>query len=169
MIQHLKRIQPPANEPVTLSEAKQHERIDLNDDDGLVTALIKAARQQAEEYTKRSFITQTWELTLDEANGIIELPRPPIQSVTNVTVDGSPYSNYEVDGNRIYFPSGVSFLFGGIKIEYTAGYGDNSEDVPEPIREAILQMVGHFYENRESQEMPVLAWQLLSPYKVWQL
>lgn len=94
----------PAVEPVSLAEAKAHLRVDGPDEDGLITALIAAARQAAEAYTRRAFITQTWRLTLDKFpgkavpwwNGVrqgadiaapgdfITLPRPPLRSVTSL-------------------------------------------------------------------------------------
>ena len=101
-------VTPPASEPVTLAEAKAWARIDTADDDGLLAGLIAAARQAAEEYLRRSLVTQTWRLTVDgEAGGrgewtpgvydlpvnhfdaalpdAIDLPRGPVQSITAVT------------------------------------------------------------------------------------
>jgi len=99
----------PTTEPVTLAEAKSWAKIDADDDDSLVQQLITAARNSAEEYMRRSLITQTWKLTLDRTpnslynalgsgvfdmplsalyDGIsncIELPRGPVQSVTSIT------------------------------------------------------------------------------------
>lgn len=132
------------------------------------------ARQKAEEYTRRAFITQTWELSLDGATGVMELPRQPIQSIITITLDGVALStdDYQTDisGSRVRFlsPQKANHL-GGVKIRYVAGYGPDATNVPELIKEAILQMVGHFYEYRESQAMPMLARELLSPYKVWSL
>jgi Phage gp6-like head-tail connector protein len=44
--------------------------------------------------------------------------------------------------------------------------------VPDDVKEAILQLVGHFYENREAtlvgisaEEIPFGVWQLLAPYR----
>ncbi len=48
---------PPAGEPLTLAEAKLHLRVDLSDDDALITALISAAREQAEFLTGQRLIT----------------------------------------------------------------------------------------------------------------
>ena len=119
---------PPSAEPVTLAEAKQQARIDSSADDALITSLITAARQWAEKYTGRAFITQTWQLTLDMIPGAsgkwwdgerqgpvtglddvnyISLPRAPLQSVTSVTYFDNtdtptvwPPSNYFVDTVR---------------------------------------------------------------------
>ena len=55
----------PASEPVTSDEAKLHLKVENSTDDALIAELIKAARQMAETFTGRGFITQTWILELD--------------------------------------------------------------------------------------------------------
>lgn len=102
-------VTPPAEEPVTLAEAKLWMKVDGGDEDALISSLITTARMTAEEYTRRAFVTQTWRLTLDTgARGVpdwltagtydlpvncfggdiptaFELPRQPILSITGVT------------------------------------------------------------------------------------
>ena len=56
----------PTEEPVSLAEAKLHLRVDDNADDALIAALITAARQHAENDTRRALVTQTWRLALDQ-------------------------------------------------------------------------------------------------------
>lgn len=126
--QSIALVTPPASEPITLSEAKAWAKIDGSDDDAQVTALISAARMAAEEYLRRSLVTQTWKLTLDLCcardvwwDGVIEgpisalhgglpnslpLPKGPAQSITSVvTYDlsnaATTYgaSNYRVDAS----------------------------------------------------------------------
>jgi uncharacterized phiE125 gp8 family phage protein len=65
-------VTPPASEPITRAEAKLHLRIitdpadtSTHPDDALIDALIAAARQFAEQETKRSLMTQTWKYTAD--------------------------------------------------------------------------------------------------------
>ncbi|WP_374349166.1 head-tail connector protein [Chitinimonas sp.] len=57
----------PTEEPISLAEARLHLRIDddLTADDTLISALIVAARQFAENETRRALVTQTWRLVLD--------------------------------------------------------------------------------------------------------
>jgi hypothetical protein len=100
----------PSVEPVSLANMKLWLKIEtsVTADDDLVTALIKAARITAEEYTGRKFITQTvdyyldaipmarseewWNgvrdgalVSLDAAQNYFEIPFGPIQSVTSIT------------------------------------------------------------------------------------
>ena len=55
----------PATEPLTLTEAKEHLRVDGTDEDTLITSIITVARKLCENYTNRAFITQTWTQTED--------------------------------------------------------------------------------------------------------
>jgi hypothetical protein len=116
----LVRATEPANNPVTLAEAKLHLRIDNTDDDALIGNLITAATRWAEDYTDRTFCTTQWTMRLDsfygpvgspvqfglkaDGNNIegrqgtvpnldVELPRPPmVQSgtATAVTITYTP-------------------------------------------------------------------------------
>lgn len=61
----LKLTTAPTTEPVTLAEAKAHLRVDVADDDLLITNLITAARVHAENVCRRAFVTQKWDLYLD--------------------------------------------------------------------------------------------------------
>jgi uncharacterized phiE125 gp8 family phage protein len=89
---------PPTQEPVTLSLARQHCRIDHNADDALISAYLTAARMMVEQYTSRVFLTQTltWTMTPERQlpphlpmlpwNAPLVLPRGPVQSIGSVTV-----------------------------------------------------------------------------------
>jgi len=79
---------PPAIEPVTLDELKAHCRVDTTADDALLTALIVAARQWAEHYTGRAFISQTWQYWIDADQ---MLPRPSLEKIMDVYVH--PFGN----------------------------------------------------------------------------
>lgn len=161
----------PATEPVSLNEAKLHLRVDITEDDALITRLIVGAREWAEKYTRRSLITQDLRLSLDSFpidGGAIEIPRGPVQSspvlvvaFTNVNgisenLEGCQLDNSSLDElHRLLPPVGESWpstrdQVNAVLIDYRAGYGD-AEDVPADIRTAILLHVGWHYENREAK------------------
>lgn len=179
---------PPTAEPLSLAEAKAHCRVYGADDDGLLAGYIMAARAHAEVYTRRALMTQTLALTIDGGwpDDQIVLPKPPLQSVSSITytdttgaVQTLAADQYRVDATshegtieRAYgvtWPS-VRDQSRTIVVTYVTGY----TQIPEPIRQALLLMVGHFYENREAvivgqapAELPLGVDALLFPYRVF--
>lgn len=61
----IERTIEPAVEPVTLSEAKAHLRLDGAAEDAFVAALIVATRDACEAFLDRVLVEQTWKLTLN--------------------------------------------------------------------------------------------------------
>jgi uncharacterized phiE125 gp8 family phage protein len=182
----LELLTPPATEPVTLSDAKAHLKVDVTDDDALITRLLTAARARAEWHTGRALITQSWRLWRDAwpCSGIVEIPLPPLQSVASVTtyaLDDSATvldpATYQVDAAsspaRLALKANVvppinTRAMNAVAIEFTAGYGDDASDVPAPIVEAILEIVAFLYENRGEApaELPLDILALLAPYRL---
>lgn len=74
----------PRAEPVTVTEAKEHSRIDISADDGYVGGLLASARRYVEQYTRRALVTQQRELLLDCFPRCIELPVSPLQRVASI-------------------------------------------------------------------------------------
>jgi uncharacterized phiE125 gp8 family phage protein len=58
-------VTPPQAEPVSLVLAKQHLRVDFDDEDDLIESYITAAREYCEKATRRAFFNQTWLRTMD--------------------------------------------------------------------------------------------------------
>ncbi|MFP4538722.1 MAG: head-tail connector protein [Dichotomicrobium sp.] len=166
----------PEEKPVSLDEAKQHLRILRDKEDDLIERLIATATADVEGragMTGRALITQSWEARFNcwpETGKALELPYPPLKEVTSVkyldtdgveqTLDASVY---EVD--TLAVPGEVRLAMdqswpdiadrpGAVRVAFDAGYGAGPEDVPEPIRQAILLIVGEFYQNRDLAEDP---------------
>jgi len=183
----------PTVEPITLTEAKLHLKIDSDTtDDALVTALITAARERAEKYTGRAFIEQSWEYKLDAFDGDIEIPVAPLISITSITYTDTANATqtlsssvYDLD---IYtFPGKVFLKYdqswpstltipNAVCVTFKSGYGSAAANVPGPIKAAILLIIGHLYANRENvvvgrtpAELPQGAEYLLNPYKTYDL
>lgn len=89
---------PPANEPVSLTQAKNYLRITDKDDDAFISSLVTAVRQKAESWTRRLFITQTWSLWLDSIppGMTLSIPLPLLQSVSHI-------KTYDSDNNVSIF------------------------------------------------------------------
>ncbi|MCE9650579.1 MAG: head-tail connector protein [Parvibaculum sp.] len=172
----------PAEEPVTLAEARAHLRLDGADEDALLSAFITAARAVLEGETRRAFVTQNWRLLLDEWPGReLILPLAPIAAVTAVTVDGAGALDatlYETalagDGPRLVaagaWPA-PSRRVAGIAVDFTAGYG-SAADVPTPLKQAVLLLAAHWFDRREPAglgdgpaELPPAVKALAAPYR----
>lgn len=156
----------PAEEPLTLAEARSFLRLDDTAEDGLVTTLITAARLHVEGTTARAMIAQTWRLVLDawpQDRGV-RLPVGPAISLTAVTAyddAGDPHeidvSQFELDRvtPRLLLPADITGAPGlrdrqGIEIDYVAGYGTDAADVPADLKHAMLALVAHWFENRDA-------------------
>jgi uncharacterized phiE125 gp8 family phage protein len=169
----LTRQTPPAVEPVTLSEAKAHLRVDTTTDDTYIGSLVSAAREWCEQYLDRTLVHTQWVMRFDrfppDGTHDIELPRPPMASAGTVTAvaltftlengSTSAYSaaSYRVD--RDSTPGAVKALYGqtwpphlqddnAISVTWWAGYGSSGTSVPAAIRHAMLMLVGMWYERR---------------------
>lgn len=187
----------PAGEPLTLAEAKKHLKVEtaMTDDDLMITALIVAARGQAERVTQRQLITATWKAKYDrfprDWRTPLTIPMPPLISVASVKyldTDGveqtwasseyvvdAPAGPYAIEG-RLYpgwnkeYPETCDRA-DALTITFDAGYGAAGA-VPQPIKQAMYLMIGHWYENREAvnvgnivNELPLGAEALLAPFQ----
>lgn len=162
----LKLIVEPAVEPVLIGELKDVARPATSDDDNQLGRLIRAARSDRESFLNRALITQTWELTLpDFCGSIIELPKPPLQSVTSIKYyDGSnvqqtlaaSYYNVVTAGE----PGYIELVYGqswpsvysrsdAVAIRFVCGYGTSGASVPQEFVEAIKILATHLYDHPE--------------------
>lgn len=165
----LKRLTQPPVEPVSLAEAKAHIRVDTEDDDALIQALIASSREWVENYLDRTLIRTQWQMRLDFFPHSIALPRPPFTpeqqlqtvAITYTDANGStvalPGSQYRVLGDRT--PAVVMPPYSGswpsarydsdsITVAWWAGYGPDQNAVPRGIKHACLMLIGFWYENR---------------------
>lgn len=184
-------ITPPAVEPITLYQAKQHLRVDTAAEDALINGLIAAARAWAEEYSGRALITQTLELVLEcFPHEVIRLPRQPSQDIVSITYTDQngdtqviPPDDYRIDTASVFhnvrpahgksWPS-VRNGPGAVRIRYIAGFGNTGSAVPPHYIQAMLLVIGRYYVMREDvvvgasiQEAPFAAKTLIGPSRNW--
>ena len=171
----LTRQTQPAVEPVTLSEAKAHLRVDTTADDAYIGSLISAAREWCEQYLDRSLVHTQWVMRFDkfppDGTMDIELPRPPMATTGTATAVALTFTyengttatyssaSYRVDRDGV--PGTVKTLYGqtwpphlqddnAISVTWWGGYGASGTSVPAAIRHAMLMLVCFWYENRST-------------------
>lgn len=153
----------PAEEPVSLAEAKAFLRLDGDAEDGLVTTLIAAARLHLESVTGRALVSQGWRAVLDRwpPDGAVRLPVKPVTELSAVRVFDEQDDEHELDlgqfqfePSRLLLPETIEDLPVlrerlGIEIDYVAGYGA-AADVPADLKQALLALVAHWFEHRDA-------------------
>ncbi len=200
-------LEQPVCEPVTLSEVKVFLRLETLEEDTLLNNLIKTARQAIEAYTARSLICQSWRfqtslaycisisddayLTGQKSRGAkgLELPRSPFIKLLDKPKMINDYGTHEISNYRLDTAGRVarlhfsnlqtnSFYYQSvIQIDFSAGYGDQPEHIPDPLRQAILTIIADLYERRisinDNQNVPPAITQsalaLIKPYRVMRL
>lgn len=155
----------PATEPITLAQAKKQLELSPSDTahDDHLSLLIQTAREQWELDTDSVCLTQTWSVTVEGfCDDEIYLPKRPVQSITSITyydVGNSQQtlstSVYSLDAAcravrlkymQIWPP--VAYRWDAATITYVCGYTSTSL-VPAAAKQAMLLLVGHYFENRD--------------------
>ena len=164
-------VQAPAREPVSLAEAKAQLRLVHDDDDPLVASLVTAARRVVEARTGLCLVAQAWLCFSDAwpADGVIVLPVAPLIEIEEIGVFGEDDQKAVIDpahyvadatarpprvllrGSRQWPRPGRAV--NGIGIRVQAGFGA-AGDVPQPLRQAVLMLVAHWYAHRGDEAAP---------------
>jgi hypothetical protein len=135
-------VTPPAVPPLSLAEVKLAHKIEFDDEDSYITALILAATDYTERYLGLSLVTQTRSASMaawpaDAPMAAKLLPYGPVQEITAVDGDTPPYV-----------------------VTYVAGYPptdpeppaepDLTANIPAGIKQAMQLQIGTWFENREN-------------------
>lgn len=183
-----KRTVAPTLQTVSTTEAKDHLRIDHNDDDNYITNLVKSATSVAERYTQRSFMTQTWVKTLSKfpTKDFIEVLKSPVASITSISYYDADNAQQTFSNYTLVSPDIISYLqvnsdgwpstcirLDAVEVTFVTGYATSAE-LEDDIKHAILMIVGHLYENRQDvivgsqvNKMPNSSKYLLEPYRMF--
>ena len=184
----------PANDAVSLAEYKSHVRVEDSDSDSDLTIKIEAAIKIFERLTNRALITQTVIQKFDkfpcERNFLLE--RTPVQSITTVkyydqdntltTFDSANYSTSGLNTTpRIFLKKSKEWPTDAhldrpdaVEVTYICGEGDESTDVSQEYRHAIMTMAGDFMNFREDslaapgltiQSLPLNSQRIISLFK----
>lgn len=182
-------VTPAATGVITTAQAKTHMNVTTSGDDTYIGTLVDAATNYAENYTRRALINQTWDFKFNCFKDEMEIPLPPLSSVTSVKyIDGDgteqtlATSVYTVDTasdpGRVVLSYNQSWptvrnQINAVTVRAVAGYASTATGVPDEIKHAMKMYVGTLYETRENvsagvsiTKAPITSDLLLNPYKV---
>lgn len=160
----LKQITGPVQEPVTVDDLRLYGRISSDVTDAALASLLASARQQAENYQNRAFITQTWELVFDSFPDYpVQIPLPPLVflvsvTITDITGTVTPMTltDFITDTSggkgtislkyNKYWPSVIPER-AGVVIRFICGYGADGSDVSERVKLAIYLGALWYYDH----------------------
>jgi uncharacterized phiE125 gp8 family phage protein len=175
----LRRISGPDFEPLTLDEARLALKLDtdLTDEDQQISDWIVAAREQCEDFCKRTWCESTWLLTLDQFpdSGVwydmwaerITLPMGPVIQVEQISYVDQQGERLELEDYQSALDAVPGYVMpprnqcwpfarcgvGQIAIQYRAGYqsggspGDASK-VPASVRQTMRAILSRWNEKR---------------------
>lgn len=169
---------------VSLDDAKEFLRVDHDDEDTTITALLDAAVAWVEDYTSRSFSSSSLAIFSLGFWRKASLAFGPVSSIVSVTYkDTSGASQtlstdkyyYETLGNNnsvmIYFhdvPNLEEYNAHPITVNAVVGASASSR-----VKHAVKMLVAHWYENRRAvvtgtitAEVPIAVEALLSSERI---
>jgi uncharacterized phiE125 gp8 family phage protein len=150
------------SEPVTLEEAKAWLKVEVDDDDSLISALITAARISCEGYVNLSFVEREVTAILNNSLGNIRLPYGPVNNLTSVSDINESEMDYLLTGvsaRRLLTPA-LPF----VACTYTAGY----LTLPQHFRAALKEQLVWLYQHRgddNASDISPTAKIILNPHR----
>lgn len=152
-------IERSASLAAPLDALKAYLRISRSDEDALLTDLIRAASDMAEQFIGQLILQRGVEEILNASRDWHRLAMRPvthIDAVAGVPADGSefalPVENYalDIDGNgdgwvRVIEPGSA----GRIHISYQAGIAVDADGVPDAICHGIIRLAGEYHARRD--------------------
>lgn len=172
-------VEPPA--PLVTIDDVRGQILDLpEEDEAYVESLILAAGQWIDGpdgWLGRSVGLQTLEWSGRIECDRLRLPYAPVNGVLSVTTEDHDGNEIELETTQYRFSRGeliaardADWLEQPLhRVQYEAGH----EEVPAPIRVAVLMLVAHWYRTREAvtsaavSEIPYGVDALLGPFRVF--
>lgn len=166
----IRRLTPPATEPVTLAEAKSHLRLEteFTADDTYISRLISSARDHAETYCGRAWASADFIWTVQllklkvfgNDQYIFDWPYPYASSINEIEyLDSDDVAQIisasditlDLDRQRVTIPDSITGHDWGIRFTAGPDLGTSLDEMmPEAIKQAIYLLVGDAYDNRQA-------------------
>ena len=158
----LNLVTAPAIEPVSTDEAKAFLRITGSTEDTFIDSLIVVARTAAENYTRRAFIEQTYQLYMDTWpegkgeqwwDGVKQLPISHLHGVRSFEMPKAPLSS--ITHIKTYDDADTATAFSSSNYYVSAYSGDFAEPGRVTLRDG--QSWPTFERNADGIEIQFVA------------
>ena len=157
--------EPTIDDAQMLADAKLYLRVTGHDADGEIHRMMHAAIRNFQKRASRQVLTRTLVLNLDcfPLRSWIDIPRPPLQSITSITyTDGDDAGQTwaateydvltEIEPGRVRLAHDKSYPTNAprdIVITYVAGYGTTWSSIPHDVQDCLLHVLSHKYYQRD--------------------
>jgi uncharacterized phiE125 gp8 family phage protein len=161
-----------------LDEAKAFLRVDGDEEDAPLGAIILAAICHAEGFLNQMLIQRSVRNLIAASSGWRRLGATPVASITGVfgvPADGArfdlPVDSYAVDIDSSgdgWFRAIQPGSAGRVEVTYQAGLASTWSALPESIRLGVLRLIGHLYTHRDAGDdagPPAAVAALLRPWR----
>lgn len=171
-------IDPVALTVDAVDAAKTYLRLESDEEDATIAALVAAALVHAEGYLGQLLIERGVVERLPVASSWQRLSATPVRSVSNVTgipAEGASFAlaadSYALDINR-HQDGWIRFITPGgagrADVHYRAGLVPGWPDLPEAISMAVLRITAHLHAHRDAADddgPPAAVASLLRPWR----
>lgn len=154
----LTRTVAPTLTSIDAALVKAGKRIRHASEDSLIQFWIAAADEYVEKRTNLALMEQTFVLRLRRILPSVQLPRPPLKTITSVKyavtggteqVISDPNDRVRIDRMLPTIDTGLVEQAGTMEIEYVVG-ADDPEKVPAALRQASYLLAAHYVTAREA-------------------
>lgn len=162
---------------VTLEQAKDHLRVNFDDDDEYIEGLISVAETSILNEIK-GHVTGLGTVTTNGTTALVGDDDTEFLNLTaadTIRVSGETVRTIATitDDSHLTVSSAFSTSESGLSY-YTVPSPLESGVLPKPLSQAMLLMIGQLYENREPviagvsvSKVPYTVEMLIAPYKTW--
>jgi hypothetical protein len=137
-----------------LTDVKAYLIVEHDEDDDVITKIVKAVCEELGRLTKRPFAPCNVSFVMEVSNPVIPFPYLPLIEITSIEkrVDKDNYESLTSDSYEYIGDELIVEDTGTMRISYEAGYP--VDNLPHALRLAALAEIGYRYDNRGDKSLP---------------
>ena len=141
---------------VSLAECKAQLRLERDDEDAVIAALVRTALALCEAFTGQWLIARDAEQRLAAEGGWQRIAIVPVVAITGVDAGGAALAagDHETDID-VSGGGWVRLASAGTErpvVRFRAGLAADWNGIPEPLRQGIVRLVVHLFTHRDAAD-----------------